>query len=262
CPGSAAVGGLPGAADGRQADGANGRESRRLGAVRRPGRGHAAIGRAVQPLQCMARRVPGGVLRHHVSRVRFRHDDHWLCRQGAARGLWADDANLDAVVSMLCPLGSDLARSQFDAQHDRELHPAGEYVCNAAADVDDHAATLVADLLVDGHRHSVCRGRAVVYGKGVSHRFADARQASQLLDVDPLVARRVTQVARSMATSRNRRRTLTGLPSVGMLILLAAGSVAAGDEPRAVIQGSWIATFGSRQYRGEWSAQALANNPN
>src|SRR5262245_66410750 len=65
-----------------------------------------------------------------------------------------------------------------------------------------------------------------------------------------------------MAPSRNRRRTLTGLPSVGMLILLAAGSVAAGDEPRAVIQGSWIATFGSRQYRGEWSAQALANNPN
>ena len=65
-----------------------------------------------------------------------------------------------------------------------------------------------------------------------------------------------------MATSRNRRRTLTGLPSVGMLILLAAGSVAAGDEPRAVIEGSWIATFGSRQYRGEWSAQALANNPN
>ena len=45
-----------------------------------------------------------------------------------------------------------------------------------------------------------------------------------------------------------------------MLILLAAGGVAASDEPRAVIHGGWIATFGPRQFRGEWSAQALANN--
>lgn len=50
---------------------------------------------------------------------------------------------------------------------------------------------------------------------------------------------------------------------MGLLVLLAASApVAASDEPRAVIQGSWIATFGQRQFRGEWSAQALANNAN
>ena len=39
---------------------------------------------------------------------------------------------------------------------------------------------------------------------------------------------------------------------MGLLVLLAASApVAASDEPRAVIQGSWIATFG--QFRGEWS---------
>jgi hypothetical protein len=50
---------------------------------------------------------------------------------------------------------------------------------------------------------------------------------------------------------------------MGMLLLLAVSApVAASDEPRAVIQGSWIATFGQRQFRGEWSAQALPNNAN
>ena len=48
-----------------------------------------------------------------------------------------------------------------------------------------------------------------------------------------------------------------------MLVLLAASvPIAASDEPRAVIHGSWIATFGQRQFRGEWSAQALPNNAN
>ena len=58
-------------------------------------------------------------------------------------------------------------------------------------------------------------------------------------------------------------RCATPLAWLGVLVLLAASvPVAASDEPRAVIQGSWIATFGQRQFRGEWSAQALPNNAN
>ena len=49
----------------------------------------------------------------------------------------------------------------------------------------------------------------------------------------------------------------------GLLFLLAASvSAAMGQQPRPVIEGSWIATFGQRQFRGEWSAQALATNTN
>jgi hypothetical protein len=47
-----------------------------------------------------------------------------------------------------------------------------------------------------------------------------------------------------------------------VLLLVASVPAAASDEPRPVIEGSWIATFGQRQFRGEWSAQALANNTN
>src|SRR5262245_3766653 len=58
-------------------------------------------------------------------------------------------------------------------------------------------------------------------------------------------------------------RLATPLAWLGMFVLLAASvPVAAGDAPRAVIQGSWIATFGQRQFRGEWSAQALPTNAN
>lgn len=50
---------------------------------------------------------------------------------------------------------------------------------------------------------------------------------------------------------------------MGVLLLLAAAvPLAASEEPRAVIQGSWIATFGQRHFRGEWSAQALPTNAN
>jgi hypothetical protein len=55
----------------------------------------------------------------------------------------------------------------------------------------------------------------------------------------------------------------TRLAWLGVLALLTAASVvAASDEPRAVIYGNWIATVGPRQFRGEWSAQVLADNPN
>jgi hypothetical protein len=50
---------------------------------------------------------------------------------------------------------------------------------------------------------------------------------------------------------------------LGLVLLVAALlPAAASDTPRPVIEGSWIATFGQRQFRGEWSAQALANNTN
>ena len=73
----------------------------------------------------------------------------------------------------------------------------------------------------------------------------------------------MTADGQAAAMCRHRCAALTArLAPVGMLILFAAASAAAGNEPRAVIQGSWIATFGPRQFRGEWSAQALSNNPN
>lgn len=47
-----------------------------------------------------------------------------------------------------------------------------------------------------------------------------------------------------------------------LLLFAASVSVVTGQQPRPVIEGSWIATFGQRQFRGEWSAQALGTNTN
>jgi hypothetical protein len=52
------------------------------------------------------------------------------------------------------------------------------------------------------------------------------------------------------------------LVRVVVLASFAAVAVAAAAEPKPVIQGSWIATAGPKQFRGQWSAQVLPDNAN